>query len=101
MPRYRFYSNCPICLDNERFYWVHSKDNGDDYIWDNCDLECDKCHNRSFILDHKFMCGMNNHNEYEKPDAYGLIEAISNIANIPNIPNEARRKMREILRKYA
>jgi hypothetical protein len=100
MPRYRFYSCCPICLENEKFYWVHSKDDGDDYIWDNCDLECDKCHNKSFILKHKFKCGMNNHNEYESVDASDLIYALSMTANIPDLSAETRRNMRDILKKF-
>ena len=80
MTRYRFYSNCPVCCDEQRFYWVHATDNGDDYIWDDCDLECDKCKNKSFILHHRFKCGMNNHNEYKEVDAYALIEAITSLA---------------------
>ena len=98
---FRFYSCCPICFDEERFYWVNAYDNGDDYIWDDCDLECDKCKNRSFILHHSFKCGKNNHNEYEQADAYALIDAISALANIPGLNGPTRVKMRKILTKYA
>ena len=48
MSRHRFYTICPVCMEGDKFYWVHSYDNGDDYIWDNCDLECEYCRNRSF-----------------------------------------------------
>ena len=98
MSRYRFYSNCPVCLEDERFYWVHACDDGDDYIWDNCDLECDKCKSKSFILHHRFKCG--KHNEYKEVDAFQLVEAISSLANIPNINSDTRRKMRDILKSY-
>lgn len=100
MPRFRFYSNCPVCCDEDRYFWVHAKDDGDDYIWDDCDLECDKCHNKSFILHHRFKCGMNNHNEYQEVDAYALIEAITSLANIPGLNGPTRRKMRAILVNY-
>ena len=103
MPRYRFYSGCPICDEDERFYWVHACDDGDDYIWDDCDLECDKCKSKSFILHHRFICGKNNHYEYQKLDAFQLVEALSclaNTANIPNLNGATRRKMLDILRRY-
>lgn len=97
MPRYRFYTICPVCLEGDKFYWVHAKDDGDDYIWDNCDLQCDSCKNRSFILKHKFKCGMNNHNEYESIDKYQLISAISQISNIPDLNGPTRKNMLKIL----
>ena len=100
MSRYRFYSCCPICLEDERFYWVHACDDGDDYIWDDCDLECDKCKSKSFILHHRFKCGKKNHNEYKEVDAFQLVEAISSLANIPNLNGATRRKMLDILRRY-
>jgi len=101
MSRYRFYSNCPVCCDEERYFWVHATDDGDDYIWDDCDLECDKCKNKSFILHHRFKCGMNNHNEFKEVDAYALIEAITSLANIPGLNGPTRVKMRNILVQYA
>ena len=53
MPRYRFYTICPVCLEGDKFYWVHAKDDGDDYIWDNCDLQCDSCKNRQNLYGNK------------------------------------------------
>lgn len=100
MSRYRFHTICPVCMEGERFFWVHSEDEGDDYIWDNCDLQCDKCKNRSFILNHKFKCGRNNHNEYEEIDAFDLIEALSSITNIPDLNGSTRKNMCKILKKY-
>ena len=101
MSRHRFYTICPVCMEGDKFYWVHSDDNGDDYIWDNCDLECEYCRNRSFILNHKFKCGYNNHNEYESVDIYDLISAISQVGNIPTLSASTRRNMLRILNEKA
>ena len=101
MSRYRFHTVCPVCLENEKFYWVHAEDEGDDYIWDNCDLECDKCKHRSFILKHKFKCGRNNHNTYKSIDKYDLIAAISQVFNISGLTGTTRRNMLEIIKSYA
>ena len=51
MSRYRYYSDCPVCNDEENFYWVHAEDNGDLYISDDCSLECDKCHTKVYVFD--------------------------------------------------
>lgn len=101
MSRYRFHTVCPVCLENEKFYWVHSEDNGADYIWDNCDLECDKCKNRSFILEHQFNCGRKNHNTYESIDLYDLISVISEVSNIEGLNGPARKNMLNILKTHA
>lgn len=99
MPKYRFYTICPVCFEGDRYYWVHADDKGDDYIWDNCDLECNSCHNRSFILKHKFKCGMKDHNSYESIDKYSLISAISQLSNIPDLTPGSRKAMLKILRE--
>ena len=98
MSRYRYYSDCPVCNDEENFYWVHSEDNGDLYISDDCSLECDKCHTKVYVLNCLFKCGINNHNEYIRPDIYGLIESFSSPSNIHGLTGPARRKMRDTVK---
>ena len=76
MPKWVFKSPCPACPpgpNNTASSWTRVSCGHTVYIWDDCDLECDKCHNKSFILHHRFKCGMNNHNEYQEVDAYALI----------------------------
>ena len=100
MSRHRFHTICPICSGGEKFFWVHADDEGDDYIWDNCDLECGKCKYRSFILNHKFKCGRDNHCTYQSIDKFAVIAAFSLISNISGINDPTKRNMINILKMH-
>ena len=50
MPKYVFYTQCPICCDGKARYWRHQIDKGDMLISEDCDLECEECHLNDFII---------------------------------------------------
>ena len=98
MPKYAFYTVCPVCLEGKKYYWEHAKDSGDIYIWHDCDLQCNDCSEMSFILNWRFNCNTSKHNTFKEIDAFNVIAAISEVTNIPNLPSEVRLKMLGILK---
>ena len=97
MPKFLFKTNCPICLDSEIIQWTHSNCGGDQYIDENCDLICEKCNDRTFILDKTFKCNNLNHKNYYKPDVYNVIAILARITNIPKF---TKINMLNLLKKY-
>ena len=95
MAKFLFKSICPICFEDDVMEWTHSDCGGRRYIDENLYLICEKCSDRTFILDAYFTC--NNHNKSEKPDKYGMIEIITCIRNFPDMNCQTRRKMRSKL----
>ena len=100
MPKFLFKTNCPICLDSEIIQWTHSNCGGDQYIDENCDLICEKCNDRTFILDQTFKCNNLNHKCYNEPDAHNVIAILSDLRNIPELDSYTRRNMLKLLIKY-
>ena len=96
MPKYLFRSNCPICLDGDIIEWIHTDCGGRRYIDEDLYLLCDKCNNRTFILDSGFSC--DKHKDSHKPELYDIISLISQITNIPDMNSATRRKMINKLR---
>lgn len=97
MPRYRFRTICPICLNDKKFNWCHGTDEGNLYIWHNCKLQCNECSKMSFILNWKFNCLTINHHTYEQSNGIQLIAAISEIASIEGIDGSVKKEMLEII----
>ncbi len=100
MSKYLFRSICPVCLDGDIIKWTHTKCGGTRYIDENLYLICEKCNDRTFILDTSFTCNHNNHNKAEKPDVLSLMEIISSFENIPDINGCTRRKMLDKLKQF-
>lgn len=97
MPRYRFKTICPICLNDQKYNWLHGNDEGKLYIWQNCNLQCNECSKMSFILNWKFNCLTLKHHTYEEPNGIHLIAAISEIASIDGINGPVKKEMLELL----
>ena len=61
MPRkLRFCAGCPVqgCKNTyNSIWWMHAKDQGKMYIYDDGFLECDLCGTKGLIIDWKFDCG--------------------------------------------
>ena len=95
MAKFLFKSICPICLDGDVLEFTHSSCGGRRYIDENLYLICEKCSDRTFILDAYFTC--NNHKKSEKADCYDMIEIISSLSNFPDMNCQTRRKMRSKL----
>lgn len=58
--RIRFCAGCPVQGCSNAFssiWWVHAKDKGKMYIYDDGFLECDLCGTKGLIIDWKFDCG--------------------------------------------
>lgn len=98
MPKYSFETCCPVCLDTEHKYcWEHSEDEGSIDIWDNCDLQCDYCGEKDFILYWYFNCQTSKHNAYKKIKKIQTIAAISQIASCEGLTSKVKMKMLNIL----
>ena len=99
MSKYLFESICPICLDGSRFVFYHDC-GGKRFIDEDLYLHCEKCNDKTFILDSEFKCDCNNHNYYEKVDKYDIISCISQISNLPSITGNVRKNMLKKLKDY-
>ena len=63
-------------------------------------LICEKCNDRTFVLDTSFACDKNNHTKHEKPDVFCMITILSCLSNIPGMNLLTRKKMLDKLKKY-
>ena len=83
MPRrVRFCAGCPIqgCVNsNNSIYWVHSKENGKMYIYDDGYLECDECGRKGLIIDWMFDCGAH---DYQYASYQGFLNMISVLGHL-------------------
>ena len=82
MPKYDFFTSCPSCENKTKYYWSHSGCNGDMKIWDDGDLQCDKCGKYGFILDWEFDCREHGENKYLGPNPQKLITALSSLSEV-------------------
>lgn len=96
MPKYIFYTQCPICCDQSPRYWKHTIDDGRMYIWDDCDLECESCHTSDFIINWYFGCS--DHKGYQKIDAFDVVDALCGIGGMPDVDKSVRMKMKQALK---
>jgi len=93
MPMYRFKTCCPVCLNPDKYLWEHSDDDGDIYIWHNCQLQCNYCGEKSSILYWQFNCKTSGHHTYKSCNKMQIIAAVSQIASLDNISGEIKRDM--------
>jgi len=101
MTKFLFRSICPICREyDDVIQWKHTNCGGRRFIDENLDLICEKCGDRTFILNSPFSCNKNNHTKEEKPDAFSIIGILSYIKNIPDLDGRTRVKMRSNLINY-
>ena len=99
MSKYLFKCQCPICQEGDIFQWNHSNC-GRRFIDEDLYLICEKCNDRTFVLEASFACGKNNHTKPEKPDVYCMISTLGRIGNIPDLNGPTRKKMIDKLKKY-
>lgn len=97
MPKYIFYTQCPICCDGKARYWRHQIDKGDMLISEDCDLECEECHLNDFIINWYFGCS--DHEGYQKPDSFDVVDALCGIGGMPGVDKNVRMRMKKSLRE--
>ena len=97
MPKYRLYSICPACGNNELFQFSCTC-GGNDYIDQDLYITCDKCNKKDFILDSTFKC--NVHSDYRKPSFQNVLVMISKFCCLNIIDSVTAEEMIKKVNKY-
>jgi len=99
MSSYPFIGPCPSCGGNKRYNWTHYDCGGLISINEFCDLKCNSCDTKSFIMNWKFECGKHRGDPI-RVNGFQLIDSISHVCRNSNIPDYIKRRMINILNNY-
>ncbi len=95
MSKYPLKIICPACCNGSPIQFYHEC-GGKRYIDEDLNLYCDKCDNKTFILDTTFRCHL--HDQYKEVNALGLMRSLSISTEIPsNIVREMIKKLTHYL----
>lgn len=100
MTKWLFNTSCPACSNQSKSQWVHKDCNGNIYIYEDGDLQCDYCSKSGFILDWKFACE-NHRSEYREPNIHSVLRAIATILQMNSIPYTTFKKMEKKIEEEA
>ena len=99
MSSYPFIGPCPSCGGDKKFRWLHSSCYGSISINEYCDLECNNCTTKSFIINWKFECERHRGDPL-RVNGFQLIDAISHVCRNSGVTDYIRKKMINILNNY-
>lgn len=85
MGKWPLFITCPACYNSTKSYWFHRNCGGQIYIYDDCNLQCNRCFCFSFILDWSFSCE-DHRTEYRSVDPQKLIRAFCILGDMYEIP---------------
>ena len=84
---------CPAC-HNRTISQHYHECGGKRYIDEDLDLYCDKCNDKTFILNAKFRC---NFHDYKEVNKMSLIDCMTSLSGLSDIPDNIIKKINKKL----